>query len=305
MPRATAFQTSHPAVPALCMGGAMLVGMLVFQPVYTAVSLVGSVMFSLLVAGPRDFVKKLAWMLPMLALVCLANPIFSASGSTELLRIGPAVVYAESLAYGACMGALLVSTLLWFEAMAAVLTPDMVLSTAGRALPTVSLVVSMAMGLVPQLLRRVSGMRHTLRACTCAQEGRRGEWGMKGKLDEAARISTMLVSWSLEDSLERSDAMRARGWRAGTRRTSYRSHQLRDADKIALAVLALLLAASGLLGWVALGQWHFYPSMPRLVVWWGYVPYVLLSLLPAVACGVDRMRWARIERRGLMAEEGV
>jgi len=305
MSRLTAFETLHPAVPALCLGGAALLGMLVFQPVYLLLSLVGGLLFTVVTAGPADFARKLVWMIPMLVLVCLANPFFSASGSTELLRMGWMVVYVESLAYGACMGVLLVSTFLWFEAFALVLTPDRMLSTAGKALPTVSLVVSMAMGLVPQLLRRVHGMRRTLKACTCDDADARGTSHMRGKLDEAARLSTMLVSWSLEDSLERADVMRARGWREDVKRTSYRTYRLRDADKIALAALTLLVAASGLLGWVALQQWRFYPTMPRLVVWWGYVPYLLLVLLPTAAVVIDRVRWARAEQRGLMMGEGV
>ena len=305
MPRVTAFETMHPAVPALCLGGAALLGMLVFQPVYLLLSLAGSLLFTVVTVGPADFVRKLAWMIPMLVLVCLANPFFSASGSTELFRMGWMVVYVESLAYGACMGVLLVSTFLWFEAFALVLTPDRMLSTAGKALPTVSLVVSMAMGLVPQLLRRVHGMRSTLKACTCDDADSRDVSHMRGKLDEAARLSTMLVSWSLEDSLERADVMRARGWREDAKRTSYRTYRLRDADKIALAALLLLVAASGLLGWVALQQWRFYPTMPRLVVWWGYVPYLLLVLLPTAAVVIDHVRWARVERRGLMMGEGV
>ena len=305
MSRLTAFETLHPAVPALCLGVAALLGMLVFQPVYLLLSLVGSLLFTVVTAGPADFARKLVWMIPMLVLVCLANPFFSASGSTELLRMGWMVVYVESLAYGACMGVLLVSTFLWFEAFALVLTPDRMLSTAGKALPTVSLVVSMAMGLVPQLLRRVHAMRRTLKACTCDDADARGTSHMRGKLDEAARLSTMLVSWSLEDSLERADVMRARGWREDVKRTSYRTYRLRDADKIALAALTLLVAASGLLGWVALQQWRFYPTMPRLVVWWGYVPYLLLVLLPTAAVVIDRVRWACAEQRGLMMGEGV
>ena len=295
MQRPSVFETMHPAVPALCLGGAALVGMFAFQPVYVALSLLGSSLFALVSLGPTDFARKLVWALPMLALACLANPLFSASGSTELLRMGPMVVYAESLAYGACMGALLVSTLLWFEAMALAITPDRVLSTAGRLLPTVSLVVSVAMGLVPQLMRRAQGMRHALHACTCA--------GTRSATNEAARLSTMLVSWSLEDSLERADAMRARGWSASAKRSSYRSYYVRPADKIALAVLALLVAASAMLGWVACSQWRFYPTMPRLVAWWGYVPYMLLVALPTLAVLMGELRWAQASGRPSVREE--
>ena len=59
MPRVTAFETMHPAVPALCLGGAALLGMLVFQPVYLLLSLAGSLLFTVVTVGPADFVRKL------------------------------------------------------------------------------------------------------------------------------------------------------------------------------------------------------------------------------------------------------
>ena len=52
-------------------------------------------------------------------------------------------------------------------------------------------------------------------ACTAA--------GKRPRLrDELTRTSTMLLAWSLEHSVERADAMRARGWESGRPRTNYR-----------------------------------------------------------------------------------
>lgn len=293
MDRCVAFQTSHPAVGGLCVAAILLLGMFVFQPVYLVTSLVGALCFCLSSLGARATLRKLLWVVPMLVLVCAVNPLFSASGSTELVRVGAMVVYAESLAYGACMGAMLAATILWFEALALVVPSDRMLATAGRVLPTVSLMVSVAAGLVPQLMRKATSTNVTLDACTCANTslGRRGR---------VRRTSTMLVSWAMEDSLERSDAMRARGWGATDRRTSYRTYRMRTGDLVALACLTLLAAASALLGSVAASQWTFYPTMPRLIVWWGYVPYAILSLLPTILTMVERVRW---HRAGRMADQ--
>lgn len=267
------FETYHPAVAAVCFGGIVLIGMSALHPVYTAVSLVGALVYCGVEQGVRALAAKTRWLVPLLLLLCVANPLFSASGSTELARVGGFALYGESLAFGACMGALLVSSVLWLEAMAHVLTADKILSTAGRRLPTVSLMASIAMGLVPQLLRRGRQIRAVDEACTCGvvpTDPRRA----------LARGSTMLVSWALEDSLERADAMRARGWGTDALRTRYRSYELGIRDMLALAAIALLVAVSGLLAWVACSQWRFYPTMPTLVLWWGYLPYMMLVLVP-------------------------
>lgn len=275
-PRSTAFDACHAAVPAMLFAGVAALSMLAVHPVLVTLSLSGALAFSLVARGAAATVRGLAWQLPLLVLVCLLNPFFSASGSTLLLKVGPRSVYLESLAYGATMGALLVATVLWFEDAAAVLTQDRLLAIAGRRARSVPLVASMAAQLVPQMLGRARAVRAAARACTAA--GPRPP-----ARDELLRTSTMLLSWSLEDSLERADAMRARGWESGSPRTRYRPERFRARDAVAAAGIAALLALGAAGAWAACSSWEFYPRMSGLAPWWCYLPFALLALLPAVA----------------------
>lgn len=275
-PRSTAFDACHAAVPAMLFAGVAALSMLAVHPVLVTLSLSGALAFSLVARGAAATVRGLAWQLPLLVLVCLLNPFFSASGSTLLLKVGPRSVYLESLAYGATMGALLVATVLWFEDVAAVLTQDRLLALAGRRARSVPLVASMAAQLVPQMLGRARSVRAAARACTAA--GPRPP-----ARDELLRTSTMLLSWSLEDSLERADAMRARGWESGSPRTRYRPERFRARDAVAAAGIAALLALGAAGAWAACSSWEFYPRMSGLAPWWCYLPFALLALLPAVA----------------------
>jgi energy-coupling factor transport system permease protein len=144
--------------------------------------------------------------------------------------------------------------------------------------------VSMTMQLVPQLARRGRAVRSAYAACTAAG-------GETGGRHAQVRLSDVLVAWAMEDSLERADSMRARGWGSLPTRTTYRSVEFRGRDALALALSVLLLLANALLASVACGQWHFYPALPRLVAWWGYVPYAALVLLPAALELIGRLRW--------------
>ena len=275
-PRSTAFDACHAAVPAMLFAGVAALSMLAVHLVLVTLSLSGALAFSLVARGAAATVRGLAWQLPLLVLVCLLNPFFSASGSTLLLKVGPRSVYLESLAYGATMGALLVATVLWFEDAAAVLTQNRLLALAGRRARSVPLVASMAAQLVPQMLGRARSVRAAARACTAA--GPRPP-----ARDELLRTSTMLLSWSLEDSLERADAMRARGWESGSPRTRYRPERFRARDAVAAAGIAALLALGAAGAWAACSSWEFYPRMSGLAPWWCYLPFALLALLPAVA----------------------
>lgn len=71
----------------------------------------------------------------MILIIAVLNPLFSASGSTELFRIGMRAVYLESMVYGLCMGGLFVASVLWFEAAASMLGYDKVLALLGNAAP--------------------------------------------------------------------------------------------------------------------------------------------------------------------------
>ncbi len=288
--RTTAFDTLHAAVPALLIAGTAPLTMLAVQPVYVALSLAGALAFSLVARGARATARGLAWQLPLLALICLANPLFSASGSTLLCKLGSRSVYLESLAYGATMGALLVAVVLWFEGAACVLTQDRLLALSPRRARSLPLVASMAAQLVPQMLDRARTVRATLAACTAA--GRRG-----GARDELVRTSTVLLTWSLEDSVERADSMRARGWESGRPRTSYRPERLRRRDVAALAGVAALLVICAACAWRTCASWGFYPTMSELGPWWGYLPWAALVALPAAFAVAGELVETRGERR--------
>ncbi|MBM6774172.1 energy-coupling factor transporter transmembrane component T family protein [Olsenella profusa] len=281
--RPVPFETCHAVVPAVCLAGATALSMLAVQPVSVGVSLTGALAFSLVTRGARATARGLAWQLPMLALVCLANPLFSASGSTLLFKLGPRSVYAESLAYGATMGALMVAGVLWLEDAAAVLTQDRLLALAGRRARSLPLVAGMAAQLVPQLLGRARTVRSALDACTAA--GPR-----PGRKEGLLRTSTLLMGWALEDSLDRADAMRARGWESGCRRTCYRAERLRRADVAAVVALGALIALAAVGAWTACASWRFYPRMAGLAPWWCYVPLVLLAVLPTLVAVAGRVR---------------
>ena len=282
---ALAFETCHPVVPAVYFAGVIGIGVFVLQPVFAALSVAGALCFAVCCAGWRGALAQLRWQLPMIALVCLANPLFSQSGVTVLCTLGPVTVRLEALAYGLCMGASLVSMLQWVANAARVLTEDRLLGLSGTRLPVVTTMVGMAIQLVPQLRRRFGVVESARGACTSAKAPRKG-----GRV----HASTVLMAWAMEDSLERADSMRARGWELGGSRSRYRLEALRTGDVAAAAAVGLLALAAALAAGVAQAEWSFYPTMPALRPWWGYVPFALLALLPTALTLVLRLKEGRL-----------
>lgn len=282
----TAFDLYHPVVALLYFVAVLVFCMAAFQPVYLVLCAFASFVYGAYLRGWRTVVRSLTWQLPLLFIVTLANPLFSASGSTELFRIGVRAIYLESLAFGFYMGVMLVSAMLWFSNASQVLTSDKVMSLFGNAAPTLALVLSMTTRLVPQYVRRGSEIDAVQRATSAACPQNAKEKGLS-----RIRQVSVLMGWSMEDSLETADAMKARGWGTHAKRTTYRRHRFRSRDAVAVAILGTLIVINAFLAWTACSQFSFYPTMSTLTVWWGYLPYAALLFLPlAVQVGED-IRW--------------
>ncbi len=282
----TVFDLYHPAVQAAFFAAVILLGMMAFQPVYIVLTCLAGFLYGFLLRGWRATLRSALWQLPLVLIVAVANPLFSASGSTELFRIGLRAVYLESLVYGACMGLMLVSVILWFSNASHVLTSDKIMALFGNVSPTVSLMMSMASRLVPQFVRRGREIDAAQKAMRSARPDSAGS-----QASMRARQVSVLMGWSMEDSLETAEAMRARGWGSGVKRTTYARFRFRARDAVACCVVGALVAANVFLAWVACSQFAFYPTLSELVLWWGYVPYALLLLLPCALQVGEEIRW--------------
>ena len=270
-----AFSTYHPAVPALFSVLTLALAMFSVHPVLIALSFAGGFAYGCAARGPRRTLAALRWQLPLIAIVVVLNPLFSASGSTELFRLGQRAVYLESLVYGACMGGMFMAAVLWFEAAASMLGYDKVMALFGNAAPILALMISMCMRLIPQFVRRG-------RSIFAVQDAVDVPGRLSGDaVRERLRASSVLMGWSMEDSLERADAMRARGWGVG-RRTTYTRYRFRRADAAALASIAAAGALTVAVAVRATGQFAFYPRLSMPVLWWGYAAYAAWMSAPFV-----------------------
>lgn len=278
----------HPAVSLAFFAAALALTMAAFQPVLIGLSLAGALACGALLRGPRAVARELCWQVPLFLVIAVANPLFAAQGSTELARVGTFALYGESLAYGAAMGALLMATLLWFAAASAVLSADRVMTVLGGRAPALALMLSMALRLVPRFSRRGRAIADAQAACSkAAPRGRRAA------LSSGLRQMSVLVGWSMEDSLETADSMRARGWASGARRTTYQRQRFRGRDAALMAAVLGLAALSAAVAVAAVGSFRFYPTLTPLSWWWGYGPYALFFFLPCALIGGERLRWTR------------
>lgn len=282
------FASYHPAVAFTFLVCAAAFAMAAMQPVYVALSLAGSLACSACVRGARRTARQLPWLAATVCVVALANMLFANEGETVLFYLGPRAMRLEALWYGLCAGGMLAAVFTWMSSYAACMDSAATTALLGNVAPTISLMVSQVMRLVPQFARR-GRLVEDVAAAVPAAAPRTARERVRGHL----RTVSVLVGWGLDDSLGRSDAMRARGYGCGCRRTTYRRYRLGRADVTLLALIALLVAVNIPLAAIAVGQYTFYPAPPRLIVWWGYLPYAVLMILPVVLTAREWLLWRR------------
>ena len=269
------FSAYHPAVGFFYLVAAIAFCMSAFHPVYVALSLVGALVCSLVVRGTRRTLKTAGIAIPLALCIIVANTLLSAAGSTELFAVAGRAFYAEAAGFGATMGTMFVGMLLWFSCYAAIMDSEATGALMGAALPTVSLMVTQVVGLVPQFLRRGAMIQSAQKANAAAESPSK-----KPSVTRALNTLSTLMSWGMEEGIVRADSMRARGYGCQPHRTRYRKQRFGLRDGVILAALLILAVVNAALAALACGQFSFYPTMSELVVWWGYVPYILMMALP-------------------------
>lgn len=280
------FATYHPAVAFVFLACAIVISMAALQPVFVALSFLGALACSVVCRGARATAGSFVWIVPLWLVVAIANPLFSSSGSTEILRIGVRAVYVESLVYGACSGGMLASVFLWFSSYAACMNSANTMALFGNVLPIVSLMVSQVMRLVPQFVARGRGIAAAQDAVSAAAPQTKRQQ-TAGRL----RIVSVLMGWGMEDGIERSDAMRARGYDCGARRTTYKRYRFGRADASVLAAIVVLAAVAGACAAAVCLRFSFYPTLSGWGAWWAYLPYALLMAVPSALRFKEWLLW--------------
>ncbi len=260
----TAFDAQHPSIALAYFGAVLVLAMAAPHPLLLAISFAAALLYGIWLRSGGTVAKSLAWQLPLVAIIVAVNPLFSSTGTTELFRIGTQAVYAEGYANAATMALLLVCVMQWFANADAVLGSDKVMGALGRMLPTVGLMLSMVMRLIPRFVRRGHTINAALGACTAARaepSPKKSKHPRRARFSDQLRTVTTLMGWSMEDSLEAADSMRCRGWGATRKRTTFQRQRFRARDGALLAMLALFAAAAAASSWILVEDFGFFPSL--------------------------------------------
>jgi len=307
------FARYHPGVVFSYFVAVIALTFMSLQPAARIVGLLCAILIVGWQVGLRSLLRSCCFYVVLIVIVALFNALFNPRGLTTVFYFLSNPVSLEALVYGASFGMMLATVLLWFSAYQRLMSQQGFLALFSRIAPNIALMVAKVMAFVPNLLaqgRSITATRRVLLAEGELNESVVTDLGgslKRGRIQQgrirqgrirqgrenvlfAARLSSQLLEWGMESSLITADSMRARGF-GSTKRSSYRSMRLTHRDGIVLVVLAVLIAAAALATYVLSTSFSFYPYLSQMLPWWWHVPTVILSILPLLCEGGERIRW--------------
>lgn len=286
-----AFSNYHPLVNFAYFGFVFSFTMVFMHPICLIISLISAFTYSVSLKGKKAIKFNLLFLLPTVIMTAVINPAFNHEGVTIItyLHTGNPLTL-ESIVYGIAAASMLGTVILWFSAYNEVMTSDKFVYLFGRIIPSLSLIISMALRFVPRFKNQITIVANTQRTIgrnisngTILQRARKG-----------ITILSIMVTWALENAIDTADSMKSRGYGLPGR-TAFSIYNLDKRDKKALTAI-LTLGVYILVGGIMGGfKWRYFPSMKGgdmgMFSISLFISYLILCFIPIIVNREEARQW--------------
>ncbi len=291
------FKTYHPIVNFIYFVFVIGFSCFFMHPVCLCISLASGFIYSVMLKGKKAIKTNLIYMLPMIVMMAVMNPLFNHQGITiiDYLPSGNPLTL-ESIVYGLCAATMIVSVICHFSCYNEIMTSDKFIYLFGKIIPAMSLIISMTLRFVPKFSAQ-------LKVVTNAQKCM-GHDLSSGSIIKRAKnglnILSIMTTWSLENAIETADSMKSRGY--GTPgRTAFSIFTFDKRDKKALACILFLgvyTFAGNLMGGI---YFTYFPSIKAVEVSLFsisvFTAYLLLCIYPIIIEIREVRKWKALRSK--------
>ena len=230
------FSSYNPIINFTFFIGAVVFGMFFMHPAFLLCSFILAFTYYINIKGRKGF-KLLFGMIPLFIILSIVSPLLNPNGDTVLFTyFGGRPYTLEALYYGMALTAMFISIIAWFASYNLVMTSDKFIYIFGKTAPSISLVLSMIMRLVPNFKKKAVQIA-SARECV----GKAGGMGTKRqRIENGMTVLSTLTTWALEGGIITADSMRSRGYGVG-KRTNFSIYRFDKRDIILLTVMFILI----------------------------------------------------------------
>ena len=285
------FKTYHPIVNFTYFVFVIGLSCFLMHPVCLGISLVSGFIYSVMLKGKKAIKTNLLYMLPMIVITALLNPMFNHEGITVLEYLpddNPLTL--ESILYGISAAVMLVSVICHFSCYNEVMTSDKFIYLFGKIIPSLSLIISMTLRFVPRFKAQLKVVTNAQR--TMGRDVSNGS--IIKRIKHGLNILSIMITWSLENAIETADSMKSRGYGIPGR-TAFSIFTFDKRDQKAFFMI-LILGIYTVCGSLAGGMYfRYFPSVkgvvPSLFSISVFLAYLFLCMSPIMIEIWEVRRW--------------
>ncbi|MEG0685461.1 MAG: energy-coupling factor transporter transmembrane component T [Coprobacillus sp.] len=267
----------HPSVIFGYFLSVILTTMIQVHPVF----LILSTLFAFIYCIDLKVMSKsyLKFIIIFYLIVAISNPLFVHDGATILFYIQYTPITLEAIIYGFVFSTLIISLLNWFKIINIGLDSEKIIYLFKNKLPTVGLILSMVLGMMPRFFKQTKQIVETQKTL--------GKDISKGNILKRIKIGfdilLILFTWAFESSLTTLKSMHARGY-GHKQRSHFHTYVFEQRDMLAMIIL-IVLNVIFIFGFITrFSSFYYYPvvkvvQVKALDVLY-YISYILLMGLP-------------------------
>lgn len=289
------FKTYHPIVNFVYFVFVIGFSIVFMHPICLSVSLLSGFVYLVMLKGKESVKISLFYMLSMMIVMALANPVFNHEGVTIISYLpGGNPLTLESIIYGICSSVMMISVICHFSCYNEIMTSDKFIYLFGKVIPSMSLILSMTLRFIPRVAAQLKVISNAQKCI-----GRDVSNGsIIQRIKHGLSILSVVLTWSFENAIETSDSMKSRGYRLPGR-TAFSIFNFDSRDRKVLyciIILGVYVLFGGFLGGM---YFRYFPSIKtaelslfRISV---FTAYLILHLIPIIIEVTEVVKWKSIK----------
>ena len=284
------FAGLHPVVNFTYFVLVIAFSMVFMHPVCLCISFFCAIVHLFSLTGKKAF-KNLYISVFVIITTMIINPLFSHEGVTILTYFPNGnPLTAESVIYGFGAGTMLACVILHFSCYNTVVTSDKFIYLFGKAIPSMSLIISMTLNFVPKFIRRINSVAATQKCIGKGAEDKK----ITDKIKCGLNILSITTTYALESSIDISLSMKARGYGL-PQRTTYSNFRF-DKRDTAILIIILIAGTYTIYGFCTNKiAFQYYPIIKGIyfnpLSLSVYMSYFLLCIIPVLINIKEALTW--------------
>lgn len=283
------FSRFHPLNNFIYFVAVITFSTIYFEPVLIILSLIYGLIYSLYLNNKGSLRRNMLTILPISLFAAIVNIAFNHNGMTILAYFPSGnPLTLESIIFSVCAAGILASVILWFFCFNRVITSDKFIYLFGRIIPSLALVLSMVLRFIPlfkEQHHRVAAAQKSLHSDSSSV--------IVSRLKHSLNVFSIMLTWSLENSILTADSMNSRGY--GIKgRTAFTYYKFYRRDGILLTAQIALIAMQIVFTVMGCSDITFYPRYDfklSFVKICGYISYSIFCLLPITINLTEDIKW--------------